>query len=140
MMWSKKMCTRCLCAATGLVVMISVICIYAVVGSPVPISVTGSQAYIKEISEVKNSLFEVNNRINISGIGIGSVLLVVFLVMMGIATHHIFVKKQTGLSSVRGATREGLPCLKCVLIYLAWKCFSNRIRQMLYKNDKKKPK
>ena len=42
---------------------------------------------------VSNSLFEVNNRINISGIGIGSVLLVVVLVIMGRASHHIFVKK-----------------------------------------------
>ena len=107
MMWSKKMCTRCLCAARGLVVMISVICVFAVVGSPAPISVTGSQAPIKEISEVKKSLFEVNNRINISGIGIGSVLLVVVLVMMGRATHHIFVKKPNRILKCERSKSDG---------------------------------
>ena len=35
----------------------------------------------------------VGHRINISGIGIGSVLLVVVLVIMGRASHHIFVNK-----------------------------------------------
>ena len=120
------MCTRRLCAATGFVVMTSVICVFAVVGSPAPISVTGSQAPIKEISEVKKSLFEVNNRINISGIGIGSVLLVVVLVMMGSAPHHIFVKKPNRIlkrersnqteERIKGLEdilkERGLPCLK----------------------------
>ena len=92
-MLSRKTCTRCICAATGLVVLVIVICVFAVMGSAAPISVTGSDAHIQEINEVKNSLFEVNNRINISGIGIGSVLLLIVLVIMGRASHHVFVKK-----------------------------------------------
>ena len=38
-------------------------------------------------------MFEVNNRIIISGVGIGSVLLLIILLIMGIITHHVFVKK-----------------------------------------------
>ena len=102
MMWSRKTCTRCLYAATGLVVLVSGICVFAVVGSPAPISVTGSEAHIQEINEVKNSQFEVNNRINISDIGIGSMLLVVVLVIMGRASHHI----RKRLSIVREAARR----------------------------------
>ena len=97
-MWSRKKCTRCICAATGLVVLVIVICVFTVVGSLAPISVTGSEAHIQEINEVKNSLFEVNNRINISGIG----LLLIVLVIMGRANYTFGGHLK----------REGLSCLK----------------------------
>ena len=77
-MLSKKACTKCICAATGIGMLIIVICLITVMGRAAPISVTGSDAHIKEINKVNNSLFEVNNRINISGVGIGSVLLLIF--------------------------------------------------------------
>ena len=90
-MWSKKACTIFLCASTELLV--SVVCVFAVVGSPPPINVTGGEAHIKEMSEVKNSLFEMNNIVNFVGTGIGSVLLMVVLIIIRRATHHVFVKR-----------------------------------------------
>ena len=66
---------------------------------------------------MKNSLFEVNNRINNSGIGIGSVLLVVVLVMMGRATHHIFVKKPNRILKLKKSsqTEERIKRLEDIL-------------------------
>ena len=92
-MWSKKACTICLCVSTGLVVLISVVCAFAVVGSPSPINVTGGEAHIKEMSEVKNSLFEMNDSVNFAGTGIGSVLLMIVLIIMDRATHYVFMKR-----------------------------------------------
>ena len=38
-------------------------------------------------------MFEINNRINAAGGGIESVLIVVVLILMARAIHHVFVKK-----------------------------------------------
>ena len=54
-----------------------IIIVVTILGRAAPISVTGSVAHIKEVNEVNNSLLEVNNRINFSGIGIVSVLLLI---------------------------------------------------------------
>ena len=48
-----------------------VVCVILVLGKAAPISVTGDAADIKEVNEVKNSLLEVNNRINFSCVGHG---------------------------------------------------------------------
>ena len=116
-MLSMKACTRCICAATGLVKLIIVICVVAVMGRAAPISVTGSDAHIQEINKVKNSLFEVNNRINISGLGIGSALLLIILVIMGRASHHVFVKKPNRVTKreKRNQTEERITRLEGVL-------------------------
>ena len=71
---------------------IIVICVIMVMGKAAPFSVRGSAAHIKEVNEVKNLLLEVNIKINFSGIGIGSVLLLIILVIMERVTHHVVVK------------------------------------------------
>ena len=97
--------------------LIIVICVSTVMGSAAPISVTGSDAHIKEINKVKNSLFEVDNRINISGIGIGSVLLLIVLVIMGRSSHHVFVKKPNRITNreKRNQTEERITHLERIL-------------------------
>ena len=62
------------------------VCVILVLGKAAPIIVTGNTAHIKEVNEVKNSLLEVNNRINFSGIVIGSVLLLVMLTSLDTAS------------------------------------------------------
>ena len=49
-----KACAKCICAATGVVMIIIVVCVIIVMGKAAPISVTGSAAHIKEVNEVKN--------------------------------------------------------------------------------------
>ena len=84
---------KCICDAIGMIMLLIVVCVILVLGNAAPISVTGDAAHIKEVNQVKNSLMEVNNRINFSGVGLGSVLLLVILVILARATHHFVVKK-----------------------------------------------
>ena len=48
---------------------------------------------MKEVNQVKTSLMEINNRVNFSGLGLGSVLLLVILVIISRALHHFRVKR-----------------------------------------------
>ena len=48
---------------------------------------------MKEVNQVKNSLMEINNRVNFSGLGLGSVLSLVILVIISRAIHHFMVKR-----------------------------------------------
>ena len=93
MMLSKKTCGPCLCVSMGLAVLVAIVCVFAVMGSPSLISVTGGEAQIREMKSVKNSLFAMNNRVNFAGGGIGSVLIVIMIIIMARAAHHTFVKR-----------------------------------------------
>ena len=47
-MLSKKACAKCICAATGVVMLIIVKCVITIMGRAAPISVIGRDAHIKE--------------------------------------------------------------------------------------------
>ena len=80
------------CSIIGvtLIIMLSVL---MVVGKSSPISVQGSDAHIQEIRQVQSSLIAIDNRVNFSGIGLGSVLILIVLVIVARASHHMAIKR-----------------------------------------------
>ena len=69
------------------------LCVVLIFGKSSPISVTGNEAHVQEVNQVKTSVMEINNRVNFSGLGLGAVLLLVILVIMARALHHMVVKR-----------------------------------------------
>ena len=67
------------------------LCVVLIFGKSSPISVTGNEAHVQEVNQVKTSVMEINNRVNFSGLGLGAVLLLVILVIMARALHHMVV-------------------------------------------------
>ena len=91
MAWSQGL--KALCCAIVAVTLMIVLSIVMVIGKSSPISVQGSDAHIQEVNQVKSSLLEINNRVNLSGVGLGAVLLLVVLIILARAVHHMIVKR-----------------------------------------------
>ena len=87
MAWSNKMkAIGCSIVAVTIIIILSVV---MVIGKTSSVSVQGPGAHVQEISEVKSALVEINNRVNFSG----SVLILVVLIIVARATHHMAIKK-----------------------------------------------
>ena len=82
-----------LCCSIIGVTLIIILSVLMVVGQSSPISVEGSDAHIQEIRQVQNSLIAIDNRVNFSGIGLGSVLVLIVLVIIARFSHHMAIKR-----------------------------------------------
>ena len=58
-----------------------------------PIQINGSNAHVRQISEVRNSLIELDNRVNVSGVSLGVIVLLIVLLILARVTHHVGVKR-----------------------------------------------
>ena len=84
---------RFLCCAIVAVTLLAILCVVLIFGKSSPISVTGDEAHVQEVNQVKTPLIEINNRVNFSSLGLGAVLLLVFFIIMARALHHMVVKR-----------------------------------------------
>ena len=81
------------CSVIGLcIIAISVLSV-VVATHQAPIEINGKNAHVKQISEVRNSLIQLDNRVNISGISLGCIVLLIVLLIMARAGHHVSVKR-----------------------------------------------
>ena len=82
-----------ICAAITLcLIIISVLSVIVSKHQP-PIQVTGDGAHVKQISEVRNSLISLDNRVNVSGISLGVIVVMIVIIILARVTHHIGVKR-----------------------------------------------
>ena len=81
------------CALIGAIIVIISVISVMVARHQAPIEIKGAYAHIQQITEVRNSLIELDNRTNFSGIGLGCVLVLIILLMSARASHHCIVKK-----------------------------------------------
>ena len=80
------------CAIIGLcIIAISVLSV-VVATHQAPIEINGKNAHVKQISEVRNSLIQLDNRVNISGVSLGCIVLRIVLLIMARVCHHVSVK------------------------------------------------
>ena len=84
---------RFLCCAIVAVTLVVIVCVVLIFGKSSPLSVTGNEAHVQEVNQVKTSLMEINNRVNFSCLGLGAVLLLIILIIMARALHHMVVKQ-----------------------------------------------
>ena len=82
-----------LCCSIVGVTLVIILSVLMVIGQQTPISVHGSNAHLQEIRQVQSSLIAMDNRVNFSGIGLGSVLLLIILVIIARAGHHMAIKR-----------------------------------------------
>ena len=48
---------------------------------------------MKQITEVRNSLIALDNRVNVSGISLGVIVVLIILLILARVTHHVGVKR-----------------------------------------------
>ena len=82
-----------ICAAITLCLIIISVLSVIVAKHQSPIQITGDGAHVKQISEVRNSLISLDNRVNVSGISLGVIVLLVIIIIFARVTHHIGVKR-----------------------------------------------
>ena len=82
----------CCTAITLRLIIISVLSVI-VAKHQAPIQVNGSNAYVRQISEVRNSLIQLDNRVNVSGVSLGVIVLLIVLLILARVTHHVGVKR-----------------------------------------------
>ena len=58
-----------------------------------PIQINGKNAHVRQISEVRNSLIQLDNRVNISGVSLGVIVLLIVLLILARVCHHMGVKR-----------------------------------------------
>ena len=81
------------CSVIGLcIIAISVLSII-VAKHQAPIEINGANAHVKQISDVRNSLIQLDNRVNISGLSLGCIVILIILLIMARAGHHVIVKR-----------------------------------------------
>ena len=90
---SAKVKTAICCALIGAFIVIISVLSVVVARHQAPIEIKGANAHVQQITEVRNSLIQLDNRINISGVGLGCVLVLIILLMSARASHHCIVKK-----------------------------------------------
>ena len=95
----RNICIGCVCFSVFVALMVAGICVTTTMGWGVgPITVTGpGNTHIQEIKNVRNSIFDINSRINAANGDLGSILALVVLILMARAAHHIFIKRPIGL-------------------------------------------
>ena len=72
-----------------------------------PITINGANAHVKQISDVRNSLIQLDNRVNISGVSLGCIVILIMLLLSARAGHHVLVKRPSkALKRVVHAQRE----------------------------------
>ena len=81
------------CAVISLcIIAISVLSV-VVATHQAPIQINGKNAHVKQISEVRNSLIQLDNRVNISGVSLGCIVLLIVLLILARVCHHVSVKR-----------------------------------------------
>ena len=82
-----------ICCSVLAAIIVTILSVVIVAGHQAPIAIKGANAHVQQITEVRNSLIEMDSRINFSGVGLGCVLLLIIVLMSARAGHHCIVKK-----------------------------------------------
>ena len=95
------------CAVIGVFIVVITVLSIVVARHQDPITITGANAHVKQISDVRNSLIQLDNRVNISGLSLGCIVILIMLLLSARAGHHVLVKRPSkALKRVVNAQRE----------------------------------
>ena len=90
---SAKAKTAICCSLIGVCVVIISVLSIVVARHQYPIEINGANTHVKQISDVRNSLIQLDNRVNISGVSLGCIVLLIILLLSARAGHHVIVKR-----------------------------------------------
>ena len=95
------------CTLIGVCIVIITVLSIVVARHQDPITINGANAHVKQISDVRNSLIQLDNRVNISGVSLGCIVILIILLLSARAGHHVLVKRPSkALKRVVHAQRE----------------------------------